>query len=75
MICHQQQYYFETAKVMPTQDDGDIVFMFQTDSQMWIGVPTHLVVAHADMFKRRYSHWMQEPKAPSPTDAHAFLPV
>lgn len=75
MICHQQQYYFDTSKCMPEKKDGEVVFMFQIDTQQWIGVPTHLVVAHAEMFKRRYSHWMQMPKAPAATDAHAFLPV
>lgn len=73
MICHKQQYYFETAKCMPTKADGDIVFMFSIAEQIWIGVPTFLIVAKDEFFKTRYSHWMPMPKAPSPTDTHAFL--
>ena len=73
MMCHQQQYYFETAKLMPKPDDGEVVFMFSISEQIWIGVPTRLTMAHSEMFKKRYSHWMQMPKAPSSSDQHAFL--
>ena len=73
MMCHQQQYYFETTKLMPKKGDGDIVFMFNITEQIWIGFPVFLVIKKEEFFKARYSHWMQMPKAPSPTDAHAFL--
>jgi hypothetical protein len=73
MICHQQQYYFDLTKCMPTKADGDIVFMFHTGHQIWIGVPVFLIIKKEEFFKSYYSHWMQMPKAPSTTDAHAFL--
>lgn len=75
MICHQQMYYFETAKVMPTRDEGESVLMFSVENQNWIGIPTKVVLARTELFKSLYSHWMQMPKNPSPTDAHAFIPV
>jgi hypothetical protein len=73
MMLHQQMYYFETAKCMPKKEDGDVVFMFSIAEEIWIGVPTRLTIDHSEMFKKRYSHWMQMPKSPSPTDVHAFL--
>lgn len=75
MMLHQQMYYFETAKLMPKKEDGEVVFMFNLASQIWVAVPTHLAIAHSEMFKKNYSHWMQMPKAPSSSDQHAFLPV
>jgi len=74
MMCHQQQYYFETAKCMPTKADGDSILMFNIKEQEWMKVPISMFSeSRTEWWVTRFSHWMQMPKAPSPTDAHAFL--
>lgn len=73
MICHKPMYYFETAKCMPTKDDGPLVLLFSISLQLWVDVTTLSILDNVEYYKERYSHWMQMPKAPSPTDAHAFL--
>lgn len=73
MICHQQQYYFELSKCMPSQDDGSCVLLFSDAIKQWVPVATRIVLDMADYYKAHYSHWMQMPKAPAPTDSHAFL--
>lgn len=67
-----QMYYFETAKVMPTEADGYAVLMFSVKEQQWVSVPVVLTLKHA-YFKTMYSHWAQNPKAPADDHPHAFL--
>lgn len=74
MMCHQQQYYFDVDKVVPTAEDGNTKFggkvlAFSKVNQYWEEV------SWAGVSARFYSHWMQMPKAPSSSDQHAFLPV
>lgn len=75
MMRHKPMYYFETTQCMPTLDDGTCVLLFSTAIKQWVPVATRIVLDMVDYYKAHYSHWMQMPKSPSPTDTHAFLDI
>lgn len=63
MFIHQEQYYFKTNEVLPGENDGKFVLMYNKDSRQWEQFENqeHWFGLHLDV----YTHWMQMPKTPN----------
>lgn len=72
MKLHKQMYYFETAKVRPSKEDGDCTgCILAWSGLMWDSVHYSSFADTEDKeddLANLYTHWMQMPKAPSIED-------
>jgi len=69
MKIHNEMYYFATKDVRPLPSDGPCVLAW--NGTAWISVHYSQLRKDENMVmdpSNYYTHWMQEPKAPSEDD-------